>query len=85
MGSTLFEEVVRFPLTMFKWRKDQIKYSLNAQYVTSRLGLKIGTIAGGVTLETRRDGWILLCGRQGSAENLPQAEPVHTAVQAPDS
>ena len=51
----------------------------------SHLGLKIGTIAGGVTLETRRDGWILLCGRQGSAENLPQAEPVHTAVQAPDS
>ena len=43
------------------------------------------SLAGAVTAETRRDGWILLCGSQGSAENLPQAEPIHPAVQAPDS
>ena len=92
LGSTLFEEVKIFPFfeeivvyphTVFFWREVKVIYFLNAQYVTP--SLKIGSLAGAVTAETRCDGWILLCRSQGSAENLPQAEPVHTAVQAPDS
>ena len=41
-------------------------------------------IPGAVAIETGCDGWFLLCGSKGSSEDLPQAEPIHSAVQAPD-
>ena len=83
LGSTLFEEVVVFPQTKVEIMSSYVLSECTVCHVQSKF--EIGTIAGAVTAETRRDGWILLCGSQGSAENLPQAEPIHTAVQAPDS
>merc|ERR1719350_922861 len=37
---------------------------------------------GGVPPQARRHGRLLLRGRQGGAQDLPQAEPAHPAVQA---